>query len=87
MLADPDPGLSYRQEFYAGVAEDTAQVLKLGESVSVEFGDFEDCLKTKEWTPLDPGTVEHKFYAPQVGLVFIEQLKGKTVLVELVDIH
>jgi hypothetical protein len=20
------------------------------------------CLKTKEWTPLDPGHVEHKFY-------------------------
>jgi hypothetical protein len=35
---------------------------------------------------LDPGTVEHKYYAPGVGLVYIEELKGKTVKVELVGI-
>jgi hypothetical protein len=87
MLADPAPGDSYRQEFFEGVAEDTAKVLNLNGSVSVEYGDFHDVLKTKEWTPLEPGAVEHKFYAADVGLVFIEQLKGKTVRVELVDIQ
>ena len=87
MLADPAPGDSYRQEFFEGVAEDTAKVLNLNGSVSVEYGDFNDVLKTKEWTPLEPGAVEHKFYAADVGLVFIEQLKGKTVRVELVDIQ
>ena len=40
----------------------------------------------KEWTPLAPGEIEHKYYAPGVGLVFIEELKGKTVMVELVEV-
>ena len=44
---------------------------------------------TREWTPLEPGEIEHKFYCPQdgnfgPGLVFIEELKGKTVYVEYV---
>lgn len=87
MLADPAPGLSYLQEYYADVAEDMGKVLKLDAAVSVEYGDFDDCLKTKEWTPLDPGNVEHKYYEPGIGLVFIEELKEKTVLVELIDIY
>ena len=44
---------------------------------------------TREWTPLEPGEIEHKFYCPQAGnfgpgLMFIEELKGKTVYVEYV---
>ena len=87
MLANPKPGVSYRQEFAAGVAEDMAQVLRVDATVSIELSDFANCVETKEWTPLDPGTVEHKFYAPRVGLVYIEQLSGKTVKVELVEIR
>ena len=54
--------------------------------VSVKYGDFVDCLKTKEWTPLSPGVIEHKYYAPGVGLVFVQEHKGKSVKVELIDI-
>jgi hypothetical protein len=86
MLADPQPGASYRQEFLAGVAEDMGAVLRLDARASVPYGDFENCLETKEWSPLEPGKIEHKFYAPEVGLVLIEELKGKTVRVELVDV-
>jgi hypothetical protein len=85
MLANPQPGKSYRQEFYEGIAEDMAKVLRLNASVSVAYGDFEDCLKTKEWTPLEPGVIEHKYYARGVGLVLVEELKGKK-RVELIDI-
>lgn len=53
----------------------------------IDYGDYEECLKTKEWTPLEPGQIEHKYYAPGVGLVFIEELKEKTVYVELIDIY
>ena len=35
---------------------------------------------------LEPGNVEHKYYTPGVGLVYIEELKEKTVNVELVEI-
>jgi len=87
MLAHPRPGISYRQEYYEDEAEDMAKVLRLNARVSVEYGDFGHCLVTKEWTPLEPGVIEHKYYAPGVGLVFIEELKGKTVKVELIDIY
>ena len=86
MLADPMPGMCYQQEFFEGVAEDFGKVMRLNAEVSVEYGDFDDCLKTKEWTPLEHGEIEHKYYAPGVGLVFIEELKGKTVEVELISI-
>jgi hypothetical protein len=86
MPADPVPGLCYQQEYYEGEAEDMGKVLRLDVNVSIDYDDYEGCLKTKEWTPLDPGTIEHKYYAPDVGLVYIEELKEKTVKVELIDI-
>jgi hypothetical protein len=86
MLAEPRPGVCYQQEYLEGEAEDTAKVLKLNAKVTLENGDsYEDCLVTKEWTKLDPGVVEHKYYAPNVGLVLINELKEKTVRVELVE--
>ena len=85
--ADPTPGLCYEQEYYEDEAEDMGKVLRLNASVSIDYGEYEDCLKTKEWTPLEPGAIEHKYYAPGVGLVFIEELKEKTVKVELIDIY
>lgn len=87
MLADPFPGVSYRQEYYEDIAEDMGKVLRLNASVSLENRDFHGCLKTKEWTPLAPGEIEHKYYAPGIGLIFVEELKEKTVKVKLVDIY
>lgn len=74
MLADPQPGDSYRQEFLEGFAEDEAAVLRLNASVS--YGDFENCLVTKEWTTLERGTVEKKYYVAGVGLVLVEEVSG-----------
>lgn len=86
VLADPEVGLAYQQEYYEGEAEDMGKVLQLNAAVSIDYGDFDACMKTKEWTHLDPGVIEHKYYAPGVGLVLIEELKGKTVIFELVGI-
>ena len=92
MLADPQPGDRYQQEFLEGEAEDWGAVLRLNALVSIELDDYDNCLVTKEWTPLEPGEVEHKYYCPSTGpyygftpgLVFIEELKGKTVNVEFI---
>ncbi len=85
MLANPLPGNSYMQEFLEGVAEDMAVVLRLNASVP-DYCD-KDCLKTKEWSPLEHGAIEHKYYSQDIGgLVLVEELKGKTVLTELVDV-
>jgi len=93
MLAAPMTGDRYYQEFYAGEAEDQAKVLRLGAPVTLEFdnelatSDFAGCVKTKEWTALAPGLVEHKYYCPGTGLVLVEELKEKTLIVELIAIN
>jgi hypothetical protein len=80
MKADPKVGASYRQEYYEGEAEDMAKVLSLNESVTVQYGSFDHVLKTREWTPLEPALVEHKYYAPGVGQL------GNPRGLELVDV-
>jgi len=87
MLAHPTVGTQYQQEFAAGVAEDMAKVLSLSATAEVVFGAFTGCLKTEEWTPLEPGSREAKFYAPGVGLVLELQPKGGGVRNELTSIE
>jgi hypothetical protein len=87
MEASPAVGDRYRQEYLAGVAEDMAEVLRTGESVTVPWGDFTDVLVTKEWTPLEPDVVEHKSYAPGVGMVLSESVQGEEERFELVDVR
>jgi len=87
MPADLHPGLAYRQEYAAGVAEDLAKVERLNAKLSVPYGTFANALVTKEWTPLSPGAVERKYYVAGIGLVLTEELHGKgTVREELVAI-
>jgi len=82
MLGDPGNGDFYRQEFYAEEAEDWGKV--------TTFIDTDElvCLKTKEWSPLETGHIEHKFYCSDGDtgvLAWIDELKGKTVTVVLID--
>jgi len=86
MKANPQVGDAYRQEYYEDEAEDMAEVLSLNESVSVPYGDFDNCLKTQEWTPLEPDVVENKYYAPNVGVVLEVAVEGDSERVELVEV-
>jgi hypothetical protein len=79
-------GDTYRQEYYAGEAEDMAKVLSLTESAAVPYGSFDNLLMTEEWTPLEPDVVEHKYYASGVGLVLEVLVEGGSGRVELVAI-
>jgi hypothetical protein len=74
--AEPKVGLAYRQEHYAGHAEDRARVLSLDESATVPYGSFTGLLMTEDTTPLDPGLVERKLYARDVGPVLALTVKG-----------
>ncbi len=87
MLADPKKGDRYQQEFAPDVAEDMAQVLGFEESLCVRYGCFEDVLVTKEWTPLERGVVENKYYAKGVGFIFGIMVKGGDEQTELVRIR
>lgn len=65
----PTIGLSYRQEYYAGEAEDGATILSLDDQVKVPYGHVDGVLVTKDYTALAPRVLEYKFYAPGVGPV------------------
>ena len=67
--ATPAVGQAYRQEYYAGEAEDNAVILSVSDRVVVEAGEYEDVIMTRETTPLEPDVLEYKFYAPGVGIV------------------
>ena len=84
MPADPEVGMTYRQEYYAGVAEDEAKVLSLDEQVGVPFGHFTDVVMTKDLVPLEPRVLEHKFYARDVGPVLTLDVSGASGREELV---
>jgi hypothetical protein len=91
MLAEPQSGDRYRQEFAEGVAEDWGMVMNMGASVRLRrddaFGDgtFDDCIVTKEWNDLEPGHIEQKTYCEGVGLVLVEEHHGAVVRLERVD--
>lgn len=69
MPAHPRPGLRYRQEYYAGHAEDRAEVASLHGRARVPYGHFEHVLVTRDSNPLKRGPAEHKYYAAGIGPV------------------
>jgi hypothetical protein len=87
MEANPQVGDRYHQEFYRGVAEDQAKVLELDASICVRYGCFDNVLVTKEWTRLEPGVVENKYYAPGIGFIYGVMVKGGDEFTELVRVR
>jgi hypothetical protein len=85
MPADPKVGDSYRQEYYKGEAEDVAEVISL-DAASTPYDSFkEDVLVTKDWNPLEPDILEHKYYAPGIGLIGETKVTGPEEKIELID--
>ena len=82
--AKPKPGCQYRQEFLEGEAEDYAAILSVREDVHLPVGKFSDVLSTGDYVGLEPGVVEHKFFARGVGPVLslhVSPTGGREVLV------
>jgi hypothetical protein len=87
MLADPQVGDTYRQEWYPGNAEDAAEVISLNEEVTVPYGTFANCLQTREFSTLDPELNEYKYYCPDVGAVTQEVVIDSGETVDLIDVQ
>jgi hypothetical protein len=85
LLAVPQVGDEYRQEYLAGEAEDLAAVTALTGSISSDVGSWSggDVLVTEEWTPLEPDVRERKTYARGVGVVESRTIKGGSELTTL----
>jgi hypothetical protein len=94
----PRVGDVYRQEFAAGDAEDAARVVSTtysyGSDASLDalvppalaqlLCAAGDCVVTKEFTPLEPGEFELKYYARGIGL-FLETKPADGEVVQLVS--
>ncbi len=77
MPAHPKVGQSFRQEYLRGHAEDHFAVIRLSRR----------SLLTREWTPLEPDTLDHKLYVRGTGLVREETVKGGNERWQLADVR
>jgi hypothetical protein len=84
MFAHPRPGLAGRQEYLKGEAEDHFKIVSMHERVVVPYRSFRGTMLTKEWTPLEPGVIDHKYYASGIGTVLERTVKGGQEVNELV---
>lgn len=75
---NPKAGEIYLQEYYKGFAEDTVKVLAINQTVKTKLGTFTGCIRTKDYTPLDPEAQENKYYCPNVVIKDV----GSTVLIK-----
>jgi len=76
MPARPRAGLRYRQEHYAGHAEDRARIVSRREQAGAPYGHFRNVLMIREDNPLEPTVLEFKFYARGIGPLLAVSVSG-----------
>ena len=75
MPGTPTVGAKYYQEICPGIAMDRAEIVSIDEKRTTPGGNFAKVLRISETSPLEPKTVEFKYYAPEVGLIQDGSLK------------
>jgi hypothetical protein len=65
--AKPKVGMSYREEYSKGEAEDQSRVLVLDAQAEVPAGHYKRVLMTEDFSPIEPKVSELKFYAKGSG--------------------
>ncbi len=69
MTAHPQVGDTHRQEFLKGEAEDQYWLVDLAQRVRTPFVTTSHAVLTLEWTRLEPGVIDRKYYVRGIGLV------------------
>jgi hypothetical protein len=87
MPATPTVGQAFIQELYKGHAEDHFRVLDLSATVEVPYTSSQKALLTEEWTPLEPGVIDHKLYVRGIGTVKEQAVRGGRELALLVSVR
>jgi len=88
MLAEPEVGLRYKQEDSPDNAEDMAKIVSLCAPVEVPYGDFECALVIAEWSLVESGPRDAKYYVSGVGDVLeLGQRGSKQERTELIAIN
>jgi hypothetical protein len=86
MQARPELGRWFRQEWFAGHAEDRFKAIDKNSKITVPAGTFRHALRTEERTHLEPEVVDNKYYVPGIGEVFEGAVKGPKDALRLVEI-
>jgi len=84
---DPEVGDVFRQEVLYGDAEDVVEIMSLEGTESSPIASCDgNCLVTKDFTALEPGVEENKYYVPGIGLI-VEVDPDSGERVELIEMN
>ena len=85
MPADPQVGMTYREEYYKGHAEDGASIINTDALAKVPYGRFEHGVQTRNFSGIEPDVIEEKIYAQGVGVVLEITVSGGSDRAELLS--
>jgi hypothetical protein len=85
MPADPQVGMTYREEYYKDHAEDGASIIGTDALAVVPYGRFEQCVQTRNFSGIEPDVIEEKLYAKGVGVVLEITVSGGSDRSELLS--
>ena len=77
---NPTLGQKYHQEYYKNEAEDQAEVIAVGLTVTIGLGTYTNCIVTKDFTKFEPNIYEKKYYAPNIGLIKEEKFEDDVMI-------
>jgi hypothetical protein len=86
MPAAPKVGQAFKQEDAKNVAEDCTKIVDLHASVKTPFVSSNEALKTEEFSLLEPGVLDNKYYVRGIGLVREQTVQGGSDVLELVSV-
>lgn len=86
MPATPQVGQTFKQEDAKNVAEDCTKIADLNASIKTPYVASNQALKTEEFSLLEPGVLDNKFYVRGIGLVREQTVLGGSDVLELVTV-
>jgi hypothetical protein len=84
MTSHPRVGDAHRQEYWPGHAEDQYWLVDLRQTVTVPFLESHHAALTMEWSRLEPGVIDQKYYVPGIGVVRETAVRGPAESASLV---
>jgi hypothetical protein len=86
MPAAPRVGRTLKQEDAKNVAEDCSRIVDLKADARTPFVSSRRALETEEFSLLERGVLDHKFYVRGIGLVKEQTVQGGNDVLELVSV-
>ena len=86
MPASPAVGQAFKQEDAKNIAEDCTKIVDLHATIKTSYVTTSDALKTEEFSLLEPGVLDNKYYVAGVGLVAERTVQGGTDFLDLITV-